>query len=399
VVDAVVQLVRKSLVVKIGDERYRLLETLREYALERLPSRGELAAIRERHATYYSRLVERLDPAGSTRLLASAQGAGVPRMMETLDEAQDNVRAALRWWLDAERATEGLVLVRALGPLWAMQGVPADGRRWVEAMFDLAERTSDVVPPALRAQALLFGGIFARIQGDFARARVHLETSVAIWRTLDDDLGLSQGLSNLGANQIFTGQFAQADASLSESLALARAAGQSFTTCLVLNQLGTLARLRSQLERAAEYLVESLTLGRSLERPGDRGHVIGRALIQLGRALSEQGDFAAAMAMFAEALSGGEAILMGPTLGQLLDWTAAIFGATGEPVRAARLFGAADSVWLASGTIRYPFDDVAYERDLRTVQAQLDNAAFVAALAQGRAMSASDAIAHALRET
>jgi hypothetical protein len=144
---------------------------------------------------------------------------------------------------------------------------------------------------------------------------------------------LSQGLSNRGANQIFTGEFEQADASLSESLALARAAGPPFTTCLVLNQLGTLARLRGQF--------------------------IGRALIQLGRALSEQGELTAAMGVFRDALSGGEASLMGPTLGQLLNWTAAIFSATGEPLRAARLFGAADSIWRASGTTPYPFDDVA----------------------------------------
>jgi non-specific serine/threonine protein kinase len=266
-------------------------------------------------------------------------------------------------------------------------------------MFDLAERSSDGVPPALRAQALLFGGIFARVQGDFTSARAHLETGVAIWRTLDDDVGLSQGLSNLGANQMFTGEFEQADASLSESLDLARAAGQPFTICLVLNQLGTLARLRGEPERAVDYLSESLMLGRGLERPGDRGHVIGRALIQLGRTLAERGDHEAAMAVFRDALAGGEAILMGPTLGQLLDWTAASFGATGEPLRAARLFGAADAVWRTSGTVRNPFDDVAYERDLRNVQAQLDDVAFAAALSEGNAMSAADAIAHALRET
>jgi len=62
------------------------------------------------------------------------------------------------------------------------------------------------------------------------------------------------------------------------------------------------------------------------------------------------------MAVFRDALSGGAVILMGPTPGQLLDWTAAIFGATGEALRAARLFGAADSVWLASSTKRYPFE-------------------------------------------
>jgi predicted ATPase len=117
VVDAVVQLVRKSLVVNSGDERYRLLETPREYALDRLRDRGELSEIREQHARYYSQLLEQLDPAGSTRLLSPRQDARVPRRTDTLDEAQDNVCAALRWWLEMERATEGLGLVRALGPL------------------------------------------------------------------------------------------------------------------------------------------------------------------------------------------------------------------------------------------------------------------------------------------
>jgi len=268
---------------------------------------------------------------------------------------------------------------------------------WVEAMLDLADRTQDAVPPALRAQALMFGGVFARIQGELGTALRLLETCVAIWRTLDDDLGLAQGLANLGANQLYTGEFEQADEALTESLALARGAGEPFTICLVLNQLGTLAYLRGQHERATEFLHESLTLGRTLERPGDRGHVVGRALVLSGRALYEQGRFEEALVFFTHALSG-EAPMVGLTLGQVLDWTAALFGATGEPLRAARLFGAAEGQWLASGAPRYTWNP-AYERDLHAVRVQLDDEAFAEALAQGRAMTADQAIAHALRET
>ena len=166
----------------------------------------------------------------------------------------------------------------------------------------------------------------------------------------------------------------------------------------MLNQLGTLARLQKQYERAEDYLRESLSVGRSLERPHDRSHIVGRALVLLGRALSERGDYTEAMTLFRTALSGGDADLMGPTLGQLLDWTAAIFGACGDPLRAARLFGAADSVWVASGAKRYPFDDVAFERDIRNVRVQLDDATFASAVAEGRAMDAGEAIAQALRE-
>lgn len=84
VVDAVVQLVRKSRVLNIGDERYRQLETLREYALDRQRDPGGLSAPREQHARYYSQLVERLDPAGSTRLLSPPHDARAPRRIETL---------------------------------------------------------------------------------------------------------------------------------------------------------------------------------------------------------------------------------------------------------------------------------------------------------------------------
>ena len=87
------------------------------------------------------------------------------------------------------------------------------------------------------------------------------------------------------------------------------------------------------------------------------------------------------------------------TLSQLLDGIASLFGATGQPLRAARLFGAADAQWLASGAKRYPVDVLMYERDVHAVQAQLADEEFAEALAEGRAMTADQAIAHALRQT
>src|SRR5207247_8866522 len=116
-------------------------------------------------------------------------------------------------------------------------------------------------------------------------------------------------------NQSFRGEFERSNAALSESLALARAVGQPFTVCLALNALGTLARLERQHERAAEYLRESLTLGRTLERPGERGHAVGRALVLLGRALAEHGALAEAMVVFKQAFAKrSEAHIAGVTL-------------------------------------------------------------------------------------
>ena len=116
VVDAVLQLVRKSLVSRIDDGRYGLLETLREYASDKLHARGaELPATRDRHAAFYSDLVQRFDPSSATKLLPYSSTAHTVRDFEVLDDAHDNVQVALRWMLEARRATEGLMLIRALG--------------------------------------------------------------------------------------------------------------------------------------------------------------------------------------------------------------------------------------------------------------------------------------------
>jgi predicted ATPase len=115
------EVIRKSLVVRIdahhGTARYGLLETLRQYARGKLADRdGDLPATRERHAAYYSELVERLDPAAPTALLPFSGDSETlgSRIFDILDDAHDNVRVALQWWLDAGRPAEALTLVRAL---------------------------------------------------------------------------------------------------------------------------------------------------------------------------------------------------------------------------------------------------------------------------------------------
>jgi predicted ATPase len=93
----------------------------------------------------------RLDPVATTRLLTKTSASLNTGVLQIVEEAHDNVRVALRWCLDAQRASEGLDLIRALGSLWIMRGVPADGRRWLEAMLELSDRTPEAVSPASQA--------------------------------------------------------------------------------------------------------------------------------------------------------------------------------------------------------------------------------------------------------
>jgi non-specific serine/threonine protein kinase len=400
VVDAVLQLVRKSLVARIDDGRYRLLETLRAYASDKLRSRGsELIATRDRHAAFYSDLVQHVDPSSATKLLPYASSSNTLRDLNTLDEAHDNVGVALRWMLETRRATEGLLLIRALVPLWIWRGVPAEGRQWVEAVLELADQESTSVPPALRALLFLFGGVIAGMQADLGRSRALYEASVALWRTIDDQVGLAFALATLGNSKIQTGELEQADSAVAESLRLARGSGSTFALCHVLNDCGAVARACGQPERATTYLRESLMLGRTLERAVDRGVAAGRALIVLGLSLMELGRIDEATTAFKEAfLEFRGSGMTGYRLAQALDGIARVVAAAGDSLRAAQLLGAADAAWRASGANRYPLDDQAHERDVQGVKDQLGSFVFDEAMAEGRAMTAAQAISCALGE-
>jgi tetratricopeptide (TPR) repeat protein len=213
---------------------------------------------------------------------------------------------------------------------------------------------------------------------------------------LDDDLGLAYGLEYLAAARYCMGEFEPAAEALNEAVALACGAGEPPALSNVLYHLGTLVYLQGQGDRATEIAREGLAVARTEQRSDNRRFSVDRALALLGRTLSEQRKFGEAKEAFEEALAGPETLVSAGQLCSSLDWMAAVFAATGEPLRAARLMGAAEVQNLAAGRKRW---DLMFERDLREVRAQLHDEAFAEAVAEGRAMTAEQAIAHALRET
>jgi non-specific serine/threonine protein kinase len=402
VLEAVLQLIRKSLVVRIdvrhGVARYGLLETLRQYALEKLLGRaGELPGTRENHAVYYSGLVERLDPAAPTTLLSFSGETPAAPIIETLDAAHDNVRLALKWWLDAGRVRESLVLIRALGTLWQWVGIPVEGPHWVAAALDLAAQPEARVPPALHAQALMFGAVVVRALSDHDKGRALLETSIALWTGLGDDVGLALAVSNLGISLLFVGELEQADAVLSQAVALARSAGNAFAISATLTNLASACRTQDQHERAAAVLQDALVAARAVERPSDRTFSVLRALVHLARVESDTGAHARAMPLFREALTRmRESGLAGPILAYCLDWLAAELGRTGDDLGAAQLFGAAEAQWRRAGGPRFPYYEASYHRDVRAVAMRLDDDAFAQQWNVGRAMSVADVVSWCL---
>lgn len=289
--DNVTALVGQSLLVSTedadGEPRFRMLETIREFAEERLEQTTEAAAIRRRHAIFFLGLAEGAAP----RLTGADQDAWLSR----LDTEHDNLRAALRWADETGEQEIGLRLAIALARFWFMRGYPNEGRQWLARMLAVAEAAA----PTLRADALAGAGKLAFQQGDLAAAAAHYEEGLAIKRAQDDTKGVAMVLGSLGNVAREHEDFAGAIAYYEQSLALLRQLQDTAGIASVLNNLGTAARYRGDLERAAQLHAESLSLRRALEDTWG----IAYTLSCLGQVAFAQGDLARARRWGDEALA------------------------------------------------------------------------------------------------
>ena len=277
-----------------GAARYRLLETLRQYAGERLAASGEAAAAQRRHAAHYLALAEQAAP--------ELEGPRQRAWLDRLEAEQDNLRQALRWSQaegeSAEPREAGLRLAAALGRFWSSRGHQREGRDWAEAALRLpgaAGRT------AARAEALRVAGSLAWALGDGAAARARAVASVALWRELGNGRGLGRALVPLGLALLDVDR-AAARPVLEEAVAVARAAGDRRGLAGALRILGTLEGRGpggGGTGGRPSPLEESVALWRELGDPQG----LGEALAGLGGRVFRQGDYLAARALFEEALA------------------------------------------------------------------------------------------------
>jgi predicted ATPase/transcriptional regulator with XRE-family HTH domain len=360
-----------------GVVRYRLLETVRQYAAERLTAAGEARAARARHAAWCLALAEAAAP--------HQTGPEQAAWLERLAVEHDNFRTALaRCLADARGAAAGLRLGSLLAWLWEVRGHHAEGRRWLTALL----ARSGAAPPDVRATALNLAGWLTRDQGDYdAAVRLH-EESLALWRQLDDAAGVAASLNHLGVVADARGEPARAWALYEESLALRRTLGDRRAVANSLMNLGIAARQRGEPERAAALFEESLAARRAL---GDsRG--VARGLLNLGHVHRDQGspDRAAARYRASLALYRGLQDRLGAA--RCLEGLATVAAARGDAGRAARLGGAAAAMREAVGVPPSPAGRAAVDQTVEAARAALGHAAFAAAWAAGRGTPLEQAI-------
>jgi predicted ATPase/DNA-binding CsgD family transcriptional regulator/DNA-binding XRE family transcriptional regulator len=356
------------------ETRFRMLETIREYALEQLAASGEAESIRQAHADFFLALAEQAD----AHLLEPSQAA----WLERLEAEHDNMRVALAWADDQRQPEVLLRLAGALARFWRFHWHRSEGSRWLER----ALAWDNTAPTTWRAKALIGAGVMANMGRDYLKAATLHREALAMYRELGDRWATARALMHLGEALGGQGDTEQARVLFEESLTLFRDLGEEPLATLVLKNLGQLANRRGDITQATELLKEALELSKEAEFAWGRAEV----LMLLGDVTRDRDDQAQASSMFAEALAlygeQGDKEGMARTLGAL----AAIAGECGRPERAARLFGAAASLHEAAGLD--PATSLPGEADFPPV---LDVMAFADVITAGRELGVQEALEEA----
>jgi predicted ATPase/DNA-binding SARP family transcriptional activator/DNA-binding CsgD family transcriptional regulator len=386
VLELLSRLVNKSLAVAEangdGALRYRMLELVRLYGLERLEASGEAEPIRRQHAAWFLELAEEAEP--------GLKGAQQEAWLERLEREHVNLRVALSWSLERGETGPGLRLSGALGEFWHLRGHLSEGRRWLEATL----AKDGVLPGPARAKALARAGCIAWVQGDYERSMALSEESLTLWRELGDMAGAAAALSNLGWAALFQNQLERASTRAEEAVPLQRASGDMEGLARTLPIPGLAAAAQHDYEQAAALHEESLALARKVE---DNFAII--LSLALGAFVSlGLGDYGRVRDLCAEGLELSRQLKMRYLTATHLHISATVAGSQGQPVHSARLWGAAEALREAVGTIFSPLDRHFYEPYIAAARTQLDKAAWEAAWAEGRAMTFEAMIEYALSE-
>jgi DNA-binding CsgD family transcriptional regulator len=358
-----------------------MLETVREFALERLAASDEEASIQERHAAWSLTLAEAVGP--------RVEGPDAAGWLRQLAREWPNLRAAAGWALDRGDATLVLRLVAAL--LHAFNGFELGDSREARQWLDTALAMGEGVDLALRIDALGSASVLAAVEGDLAQAEALAEQSLALARGQGDREREADSLHRLGLAASFRGDLDRAEALFGQVLEARRRAGNTSLAGFVLSFLADAALGKGDIARAAALAGEARALW-----PKD-GSQIGRARLMgtLGAISLAQGEVARAAQHYRDYLSPEDALGTARGLADALAGMAGVALAEDDPQAASRLLGAASALMDAAGA-RYMVHHVQYERTLVEARWRLPEPAFAAAWEAGRILGREEAVAAGL---
>jgi predicted ATPase/DNA-binding XRE family transcriptional regulator len=331
------------------EPRFAMLETIREYAAERLESGGEADEIHRAHALYYLALAEATQP-------ESAVSPQREWWWTRLEREHDHLRAALRWAIQCQERDTAARFALALWRFWSARHL-GEGFRWLEAVLAMGG-TAGAEPETQtrrRAFLLLIAGILATRHGDYDRAVALDEASLTIYRDLGHEKSTHGPLRELGAVAYHQGDYDQAVHLGERALSVAREFGNASGSALAVCNLADALRARGDLEEARTLLEESLSSLRRGEQTLPVINALVNTLTRFGSIQCETGDYTQAADAYRESLG-----LMWRYVGRAYETTACLEGLArvaamqDQPERAAWLLGAAAALREETGTALTP---------------------------------------------
>jgi predicted ATPase len=423
--DGMESMVDKSLVQQVeqasGESRFMMLETIREYALEKLEASGEKALTKRAHAAYCLVVAEE-----ETTGQRGEEGA---KWLERLALEHDNFRAGLEWLTETGDAEWGLRLGTALFRFWEMREYLAEGRDSLGMLLQLAGAAG---PTKARTRALFAAGVLANEQGDYASSDALFRESLDIARQLGDTQGAAVSLNGLAVNARDRGDVPVARSLFEESLALWREVGDRKAVARSLSNLASIVKLGGDNARASSLYAECLSIFQELgdrtgvawsmnyqgdvardqgnsaaartlyeqglaifRELGDRWGIAG-TLADLGSLTKEQGDFPAARSLYRESIRMFQEMDHKRGIARLLECFACSAAAQFQAECSLRLAGAAAALRQNIGAPLTPAEQAKLEASLHPARQALTNTAGVTAWLEGWALPVDKAIEEVL---
>jgi DNA-binding CsgD family transcriptional regulator/tetratricopeptide (TPR) repeat protein len=359
-----------------NEPRFRMLETIREFAQERLVASGEEASVRHAHAAWFLTLAEAAES-------WTWGGATQKRWLDRLEVELPNLRTALAWFDQAGDADAVARLAAALGWYWHLRSHRAEGRAWLERALARGISTDET-----RAKALLILGVLDHLTRS-QRVTEVLDQSLALSQRLEDSRGIARALFMLGAYARDQGDQVRAEPLLAEAYELATEIGDLHIAGMARLQLGVVTLDQDGADRAEPMLEEAL----DLFRRHDNAYQVACALLVLGWTATDRRDITTAAARYREGLALWEELGTTEGLVDVLAGVAELAGAARQPERATRLLAATEVLGEAVGYVLPVPERARYDRTMVELRATLGEAAFATEWAAGLTIPLEHAVA------
>jgi predicted ATPase/class 3 adenylate cyclase len=380
--EGIASLVDKSLLRRdegrLGEPRFAMLETIREYACERLEDSGDADQVRRCHATHFLALAESAD--------AGLRTAEHGSWMQRLGLEHDNLRAALEWASSPADSAVELSLAGALGEFWRRRAFIGEGSRYLERALEHRHE-----PSTARARALTAASTLAASRGDAGDAEAFATEGLVLQRQLGDEDGIARSLNALGIATTLRGDLLVGRRLFEESVVFAERSGDQWTQARALMNLGHISSQQAEHEQATELLEEALANFRGL---GD-GHGAAMCLENLGYAELAAGQRDQARARFRDLLETAHEAGLVERAAYAFEGLAA---SGGNGTCAARLLGFSAALRQQTGMALQPAEAAVHGRTVDRARAEIGEEAFAGAWAEGAELTLVEATTYALEQ-